>query len=100
MGTPQPTESPFLTVGEAMVKFVKKHATFFTILSVLGMLILCVPFCIIGVWCVWHDYGPAPPPFNSKKRAVPPKASIKAPLLSDSRPQAGETEQKESAEDA
>ena len=89
--TPQPTESPFLVVGEKMLIFTKEHATLFLVLAILGVLILCCPFIVIAVWCLYHDYGPAPPPYNSKKRACPPKGGLKAPLLA---PLAGEAEQK------
>ena len=82
--TPQPTESPFLVIGEKMLIFTKEHATLFLIIAIVGILILCCPFIVIAVWCLYHDYGPAPPPYNSKKRAVPPKAGIKAPLLASS----------------
>ena len=102
--TPQPTESPFLVIGEKMLIFTKEHATLFLIISILGILILCCPFIVIAVWCLYHDYGPAPPPYNSKKRACPPKAGIKAPLLASSAEpdlaQVGEGEQKNSKEDA
>ena len=89
--TPQPTESPFLVVGEKFLIFTKHHATLFLIIAIVGILIVCCPFIIIAVWCLYHDYGPAPPPYNSKKRACPPKGGLKAPLLA---PPAGEAEQK------
>ena len=102
--TPQPTESPFLVVGEKILIFTKEHATLFLVIAILGILILCCPFIVIAVWCLYHDYGPAPPPYNSKKRACPPKAGIKAPLLASSAEpdlaQVGEGEQKNSKEDA
>merc|ERR1711998_457190 len=81
--TPQPTESPFLTIGEAMAKFCSKHATIFLIISILGVIILLSPFCVIAVWCIWHDYGPQPPPIDPHKRVTGTKAaaSVRAPLI-------------------
>merc|ERR1711918_339101 len=76
-----PSQSPFLTVGLKFAAFVKQHSTIFAVISVLGIVILLSPFCIIAGWCLWHDYGPAPPPFNSHKRVTSPKVGLKAPLL-------------------
>ena len=59
-----------------MLIFTKEHATLFLIIAIVGILILCCPFITIAVWCLYHDYGPAPPPSTRRSaRALPRPAS-------------------------